>query len=110
MSIIDDARFDESRALKMIQQQYTIDYGSRKESTRTTSKDDEYHPLFFLDMIILVSHPMQAITQINDRFFDNVTITFRNWRSSYSYKHVYELSFDLEQHTFRLATTASRES
>ena len=108
--MVDDAGFDGSRALEMIQQQYTMDYGSRKEGARAAGKDDEYHPLFFLDMIILVGRPMQAITRVNDRFFDNVTITFRNWRSSYSCKHVYGLSFDLEQRTFRLATAASRES
>ena len=94
----------------MIQQQYTMDYESRKEGVHTTSKDDEYHPLFFLNIIILVGRPIQAITQINNRFFDNVTITFRNWRSSYSYKHIHGLFFDLEQRTFRLATATTHES
>ena len=87
-----------------------MDYGSRKEGIRAASKDDEYHPLFFLDMIILVGRSIQAITRVNDRFFDNVTITFRNWRLSYSYKHVHGLFFDLEQRTFRLAIAATHES
>ena len=60
--MVDDLGFDGLRALGMIQQQYTIDYGSRKEGVRATSKDDEYHPLFFLDIIILVSRLIQAIT------------------------------------------------
>ena len=87
-----------------------MDYRSRKEGVRAVGKDDEYHPLFFLDMIILVGRPMQAITRVNDWFFDNVTITFRNWRLSYSCKYVHGLFFDLEQRTFRLATAATRES
>ena len=77
-----------------------MDYGSRKEGIHAASKDDEYHPLFFLDMIILVGHPMQAIIWVNDQFFNNVTITFRNWHLSYSYKHIHGLSFNLEQRTF----------
>ena len=86
-----------------------MDYGSRKEGVYATGKDDEYYPLFFLNIIILVGRPMQAIIRVNDWFFDNVTITFRNWHSLYSYKHVHRLSFDLEQRTFRLAIAATRE-
>ena len=37
-------------------------------------------------------------------------ITFKNWRASYSSKHVHGLPFDLEHRTFRLATAATREA
>jgi len=94
----------------MLQQRYTIDYGSRKAGGRATQATDEYHPLFFLDMIIIVGRPMKPLTQASDRFFDNVTLGFRNWRSSYSHKHIHGFSFDLRHRTFRLATAATRES
>lgn len=110
LSTVHDSQFDGTRALEMLQQRYTIDYGSRKVGSRPTHADDEYHPLFFLDMIIIVGRPLKAITQSNDRFFDNVTISFRNWRSSYSCKHIHGFSFDLQHRTFRLATAATRES
>ena len=108
--LVHDAHFDGTRAIEMLQQRYTIDYGSRKAGGRSTQPTDEYHPLFFLDMIIIVGHPLKPITQSNDRFFDNVTISFRNWRSSYSCKHIHGFSFDLQHRTFRLATAATRES
>lgn len=94
----------------MVQQRYTMDYGSRKAGSRATQSTDEYHPLFFLDMIIIVGRPMKPITHASDRFFDNVTLSFRNWRSSYSCKHIHGFSFDLQHRTFRLATAATRES
>lgn len=87
-----------------------MDYGSRKAGSRATQPTDEYHPVFRLDMIIMVGRPMKPITHASDRFFDNVTLSFRNWRSSYSCKHVHGFSFDLQHRTFRLATAATRES
>lgn len=110
LSTVQDPQFDGTRALEMLQQRYTLDYGSRKVGSRLPHIDDEYHPLFFLDMIIIVGRPLKAITQANDRFFDNITLSFRNWRSSYSAKHVHGFSFDLQHRTFRLATAATRES
>ncbi len=87
-----------------------MDYGSRKAGSRATQPTDEYHPVFRLDMIIMVGRPMKPITHASDRFFDNVTLSFRNWRSSYSCKHIHGFSFDLQHRTFRLATAATRES
>jgi hypothetical protein len=94
----------------MLQQRYTMDYGSRKAGSRPTLATDEYHPLFFLDMIIIVGRPMKSLTRASDRFFDNTTLSFRHWSSSYSCKHIHGFSFDLGHRTFRLATAATRES
>ena len=47
--------------------------------------------------------------QLNDQFFNNITITFKNWRALYSSKHIYSLLFDLEYRTFQLATAAIKE-
>lgn len=110
LSQTEDSQFDGTRAIEMVQQRYTIDYGSRKAGSRPTRSTDEYHPIFRLDMIIIVGRPMKPITHASDRFFDNVTLSFRNWRSSYSCKHIHGFAFDLQHRTFRLATAATRES
>lgn len=105
-----DPHFDGVQALELVQRRHTLDYGSRKVGGRAAGVHDEFHPLFFLDMIIVVGRPLQAITQTNDRFFDNVTLSFKNWRASYSSKHIHGFHFDLTHRTFRLATAATRES
>jgi hypothetical protein len=87
-----------------------MDYGSRKAGSRAAALDDDYIPSFFLDLLIIVGRPLKPITQSSSRFFDNITISFKNWRASYSAKHVHGLSFDLKHRTFRLATAATRES
>ena len=110
LSFVGDTHFNGTRALEMLQQRYTIDYGSRKAGSRPPQSTSEYHPVFFLDMIIIVGRPMKPLTQTSDRFFDNVTLSFRHWRSSYSCKHIHGFSFDLGHRTFRLATAATRES
>ncbi|KIW21834.1 uncharacterized protein PV07_12744 [Cladophialophora immunda] len=53
---------------------------------------------------------MKPITHASDRFFDNGTLSFRNWRSSHSCKHIHGFAFDLQRRTFGLATAATRES
>ena len=102
--------FDGSQAIDMLQRRYTIDYGSRKAGSRAAALEDEYIPSFFLDLLIIVGRPLRPISRPSSRFFDNITISFKNWRASYSNKHVHGLSFDLENRTFRLATAATRES
>jgi hypothetical protein len=102
--------FDGSQAIDMLQRRYTIDYGSRKAGSRAAAVEDEYIPSFFLDLLIIVGRPLRPISQPSSRFFDNMTISFKNWRARYSYKHVHGLLFDLENRTFRLATAATRES
>ncbi|KAF2174792.1 hypothetical protein K469DRAFT_770346 [Zopfia rhizophila CBS 207.26] len=106
----DSPSFDGGQAIDMLQRLYTIDYGSRKAGSKPAAVDDKYLPAFFLDLLIVVGRPLKPITRPNDRFFDNITITFKNWRASYSSKHVHGLPFDLEHRTFRLATAATRES
>lgn len=105
----DSPCFDGRQAIEMLQQLYTIDYGSRKAGSKAAAVDDEYHRAFFLDLLIIIGRPLRPITQSNGRFFDNVTVTFKNWRASYSSKHIHGLPFDLEHRTFRLATAATRE-
>jgi hypothetical protein len=94
----------------MLQRRYTLDYGGRKAGSRAASADDEYICAFFLDLLIIVGRPLQPITQPSSRFFDNITISLKSWRASYSAKHVHGLSFELENRTFRLATAATREA
>lgn len=106
----ESASFDGDKAIDMLQKRYTIDYGSRKDGSRAAAPDDEYIPSFFLDLLIIIGRPLKPITQPSSRFFDNMTISFKNWRASYSNKHVHGLSFDLEHRTFRLATAATREA
>lgn len=104
------ASFDGDKAIDMLQRRYTIDYASRKAGSRAAAPDDEYIPSFFLDLLIIIGRPLKPITQPSSRFFDNITISFKNWRASYSNKHVHGLLFDLEHRTFRLATAATREA
>ena len=93
----------------MLQTLYTIDYGSRKAGSKAAAVDDEYLPAFFLDLLIVIGRPLKPITGPTDRFFDNITISFKNWRASYSAKHIHGVPFDLEHRTFRLGTAATRE-
>lgn len=102
--------FNGSQVIDMLQRRYTIDYGSRRASSRAAAAEDEYIPSFFLDLIIIVGRPLRPITQLSSRFFDNMMISFKSWWAPYSNKHVHGLSFDLEHRTFRLATAATRES
>ena len=104
------ASFDGNEAIGMLQRRYTIDYGSGKAGSRPAAPDDEYIHSFFLDFLMIIGRPLKPITQSSSRFFDNITISFKNWRAPYSAKHVYGLSFDLEHRTFRLATAATREA
>jgi hypothetical protein len=104
------ASFNGDKAINMLQRRYTIDYGSRKAGSRAAAPDDDYIPSFFLDLLIIIGRPLKPITQPSSRFFDNMIISFKNWRASYSNKHVHGLSFDLEHRTFRLATAATREA
>src|SRR5690348_7435702 len=94
----------------MLQRLCTIDYGSKKAGSRPAAEDDEYHPVFHLDLLVIIGRPLKPLTQSNDRFFDNITITFKNWRAPYSSKHIHGLPFDLQHRTFRLATAATREA
>ena len=86
-----------------------MDYGSRKAGSRPASEKDAYYPVFYLDFISVVGRPLQPVTRRSERFFDNVTISFRHWQAPYSAKHGHTMPFDLANRTFRLATGASRE-
>lgn len=108
--MVADPQYDGARALEMLHQRYSIDYGSRRSGGRKAGPNDECHPEFFLDMLIIVGRPLRALTQINERFFDNVTVSFRHWRASYSAKHIHGFHFDLQHRTFRIASAATRES
>lgn len=106
-----DNSFDGDKAIDMLQERYSIDYGSYSAGGRETRSTDEYVLDFFLDMITIIGRPMKPLTLSSGTdFFDNVTMTFKNWRSSYSAKHIHGFSFDLRHRTFRLATTAARDS
>ena len=70
--------FNSSQAIDMLQRQYTIDYRSRKASSRAAAFNDEYIPLFFLNLLIIVRQPLRLITQLSSRFFNNITISFKN--------------------------------
>jgi len=94
----------------MLQLLYTIDYGSRKAGSKAAAVGDKYYPTFFLDLLIIIGRPLKPITQSNEWSSGNVTMTFKNWRASYSSKHIHGLPFDLEHRTFRLATAATREA
>lgn len=62
-------------------------------------------------MIAVVGRPMKAIVHRSARFFDNVTISFADWRAPYRAKHVEGgIGFDLCHRTFRIACGASREA
>lgn len=102
--------FDGLKALELLQTPFTIDYGHAASSgSAPATGDDAYYPTFYLDYLSIVGRPLRPITRQSDRFFDNVTITFRYWQSPYNSKHGAELPFDLENRTFRFATGAARE-
>ena len=107
---VNDTGFNGVQAIDMLQRLYTMDYGSTKAGSKAAPTNDEYIPVFYLDLLIIIGQPLKPITRQTERFFDNVNITFKNWRSSYSTKHADGLNFKLDQRTFRLATAATRES
>ena len=94
----------------MLHRLHTIDYGSRRAGSKAAAVTNEYHPLFYLDYISVVGRPLKAITRTNERFFDSVTVTFKDWQTPYTGIHQYKLPFDLENRTFRLASAATRET
>ena len=94
----------------MLHRLHTMDYGSRRSGSKAAGITDEYHPLFFLDYISIVGLPLRPLTRANDRFFDNVTVTFKDWQMPYPGKHQSKLHFDLQNRTFRLASAATRET
>lgn len=98
------------QAIEMLQTLYTIDYGRKTAGSRPAATDDEYYPTFSLDMLAFIGRPLQPITKRSDQFFDNITITFRNWHAPYSSKHLHGIPFDLQHRTFRIAIAASREA
>jgi hypothetical protein len=62
-------------------------------------------------MIAIVGRPMKPIVHHSARFFDNVTISFGDWRAPYRAKHVEGgIGFDLYHRTFRIGCGASREA
>lgn len=61
----------------MLHQLHTIDYGSRRGGSKAADAEDEYHPAFYLDYISIV-RPLQPLTRPNERFFDNITVTFQD--------------------------------
>jgi hypothetical protein len=88
-----------------------MDYGSRRSGSRAADVTNELHPLFFLDYISIVGLPLQPITRATTQFFDNVTVTFKNWQMPYPGKHLQsQLNFGLENRTFQLASAATRET
>lgn len=86
-----------------------MDYGSRRSGSKSADIGDEYHPLFFLDYLSIIGRPLRPLTRFNDRFFDNVTVSFKNWQKPYSAKHQSKLTFDLHNRTFYIASAATRE-
>ena len=72
--------------------------------------EDEYYPTFHLDMLTFIGQPLKPLTRQSEQFFDNITVTFRNWSAPYSSKHTHGISFELDYRTFRIATAASREA
>ncbi|KFY65503.1 hypothetical protein V496_02533, partial [Pseudogymnoascus sp. VKM F-4515 (FW-2607)] len=75
----ESVRFDGIQALEVLHRLHTIDYGSRRAGSKAAKDSGEYHPLFFLDYICIVGRPLKAITRTSDRFFDNVTVTLKDW-------------------------------
>ena len=71
----------------MLHRLYTIDYGSHQAGSKAADATDEYHPVFYLDYISIVGRPLKAITRASERFFDNVTVTFKDWQMPYTSKH-----------------------
>jgi hypothetical protein len=105
------AGFSGTQAIGMLQRAYTFDFGSRTSRSRHCTGEDGLIPTFHLDMIAVVGRPMKAIVHRSARFFDNVTISFADWRAPYRAKHVEGgIGFDLCHRTFRIACGASREA
>ncbi|OCK87133.1 uncharacterized protein K441DRAFT_595604, partial [Cenococcum geophilum 1.58] len=96
----DSPYFNRRQVIKILQQLYIIDYRSKKAGLKAAAVDDKYHYTFYLNLLIIISRPLRPITQSNGRFFNNITITFKNWRALYSSKYIYSLPFNLEHHTF----------
>jgi hypothetical protein len=106
---VNDAGFNGVQAIDMLQRLYTMDYGSKKAGSKAAPANDDYIPMFYLDLLIIIGQPLKPITRPTERFFDNITITFKNWSRPYSGKHADGLPFQLDRRTFRLATAATRE-
>ncbi|KAM0714630.1 hypothetical protein Q7P37_009926 [Cladosporium fusiforme] len=105
------AGFNGTQAIGMLQHAYTLDFGSRRARSRHCKEEDGLIPTFHLDMIAIVGRPMKVIVHRSARFFDNVTISFADWRAPYRAKHVEGgIGFDLCHRTFRIACGASREA
>lgn len=103
------AEFDATEAFAMLQHRYTMDYGRRSSGSMPASDEDEYYPIFHLDMMSVVGQPLRAITH-RSSFFDNVTFSFQHWQAPYISKHaIHSLPFELAHRTFRVAMGASRE-
>jgi hypothetical protein len=75
---VNDAGFNSVQAIDMLQRLYTMDYGSRKASSKAAPANDEYIPMFYLDLLIIIDQPLKPITRPTERFFNNITITFKN--------------------------------
>ena len=106
---VNDPRFNGAQAVNMLQTLYTMDYGSRKVGSKAAPASDKYIPMFYLDLLIVIGQPLKPITRPTERFFDNITVTFKDWSRPYSGKHADGLPFRLERRTFRIATAATRE-
>ncbi|GKU12187.1 unnamed protein product [Fusarium langsethiae] len=104
-----DEAFDGTRALDLLQRRVVLDYGSKKTGSKPASEEDDYYPVFRLDFVSVVGLPRRPICR-SSHFFDNITISFRQWNASYSAKHVQGIDFDLTGRTFRIATGATREA
>ncbi|PON20237.1 hypothetical protein TGAM01_v210879 [Trichoderma gamsii] len=102
------ARFDGARAIDILQRSYTLNYGSKREGSCAAGSGDQYYPVFRLDFISIIGLPLRPICR-ESHFFDNITISFRQWQAPYSAKHAEGIPFDLAGRTFRIATGATRE-
>lgn len=100
--------FDGARAIDILQRSYTLNYGSKREGSCAAGSGDQYFPVFRLDFISIIGLPLRPICR-ESHFFDNITISFRQWQAPYSAKHVEGIPFDLAGRTFRIATGATRE-
>lgn len=86
--------FDGVRAIDILQRSYTLNYGSKREGSSTAGTEDQYFPVFRLDFISIIGQPLRPICR-DSHFFDNITISFRQWQASYSAKHVEGIIFDI---------------
>lgn len=59
---------------------------------------------------MIVGLPLKPIAYPNRLPADDVTVTFKDWRSLYCKTYRYRLPFDLEHRTFRLAIGATGEA